>query len=345
MDMQLQKPEPRASIRQVAERAGVSRTTVSNVLLGRHNMVAPDKRELVLQAVKELDYIPVRPVLQNRHQETRVIAMPMNDTGKIGWSINSGTYQGMCQAAMQHGYDVLMLLRPDPDWAAARSQVQLLDRRSDGIVFASPIIGESQDTFNTLARHSIPTIVCYRRDVPSGIAWVDPDNRGAMFGAVKHLVGQGHRKIAHLTQNPQPQHSFDGRERQRFFTEALHHFDLEARDEWMLSAQFFATTPDMAQSLVKAGVTAVVCMNDLLAIDLWKACHEAELNVPGDLSIIGVDGLEAEQYGLTSMQFSFADVGRLAVDGLVDLLCGHPVLQCCREVPVQLVTRRSVRRL
>ena len=243
---------------------------------------------------------------------------------------------------MRHGYDVLMMLRPDPDWAANRSEVQFLDRRSDGIVFASPIIGESQHTFDALARHSIPSVVCYRRDVPSSIAWVDPDNKGAMFGAVAHLAERGHQKIAHLTQDPQS--SSDGRERQRYFKEAIRAFGLEARAEWIVSLPFYTATPEFARSLVEKGVTAVVCMNDLLALDLWKATEAAGLRVPDDLSLVGVDGVEAEQYGLTSMQFSFADVGSRAVDALVALLGGQPAAQCCHEIPVQLFSRRSVRR-
>lgn len=117
----------RATIRQVAERAGVSRMTVSNVLLGRTEIVTPETRAVVMRAVQELNYIPVgRPMLQNRRTETRVIAISMNDPKQLAWTINSGTQTGICEAAMKHGYDVLMLLRADPDWAADRREVQFL---------------------------------------------------------------------------------------------------------------------------------------------------------------------------------------------------------------------------
>jgi len=113
----------RANIRQVAERAGVSRTTVSNVLLGRHDIVAPQKRDRVLRAARELDYMPVRPSLQNRHVQTKVIALALDDPGKAIWAFHSGTYSGVCEGALRHGYDLLTILRPDPDWASNGREV------------------------------------------------------------------------------------------------------------------------------------------------------------------------------------------------------------------------------
>lgn len=333
----------RSNIRQVAERAGVSRTTVSNVLLGRHDIVAPDKCRLVMEAVRELDYVPVRPTLQNRHTETRVVALPVDEPRKIGWGINSGTYMGMCESAMSHGYDVLMLLRPDPDWATESSQVQFLDRRSDGIVFASPIIGESQATFKTLVKHEIPTVVCYRRDLPNGIAWVDPDNKGIMFQAVEHLVQMGHTKIAHLSEDQQ--RLFDNLERRRYFQEAMCHYGLSEWANTIVAAPTYSVTPDVVEQIMSLGVTAVTCHNDLLALNLWTTMESMGLSVPDDLSIVGVDGLEAEERGLTSVEFSFSDVGRKAVDGLVARIQGAPVNQCCHIIPGQLRARRSVKNL
>lgn len=333
----------RATIRQVAERAGVSRTTVSNVMLGRHDIVAPEKRELVLQAVRELEYVPVKPVLQNRHVETRVIAVPIGEPRTINWAVNSGTFTGMCEAAMRHGYDVTMLLRPNPDWAAEGSAVQLLDRRSDGIVFASPIIGETARTFESLAKNEIPVVVCYRRDLPEGIAWVDPDNKGAMYGAVAHFVQKGHKKIAHLTK--EKTHEFDKVERRRHFADAVRFHGMPECADLIFETNYFAATEELAREIIATGATGVVCMNDLLATDLMKAMELGGMTIPDDLSIIGVDGQDAEAYGLTSMEFSFEDIGQCAVDALVELIQGKPSEECCRVVPVQLVERQTVKDL
>lgn len=333
----------RATIRQVAERAGVSRTTVSNVLLGRNDIVATDKRDQVLRAAHDLEYVPVRPTLQNRHVKTHVIAVPFDEPAKIGWTVNSGTYVGLCEEAMAHGYDVLMLLRADPDWAVNRSEIQFLDRRSDGVIFASPIIGESERTFETLARHDIPAVVCYRRDLPKELAWVDVDNRGAMYGAVQHLVEKGHRRIVHLSNVNHG--SFDNRERRRYFSAAMCEQGLDEWSEAILEAQFFAADASLVSEIMGTGATAVVAMNDLLALDLKNALTEAGLSVPHDLSLIGVDGPTASENDLTSMEFSFGDIGREATQALVARLNGVAAQDCCREVPVTLTARGSVKDL
>ena len=339
----VQRNPMRANIRQVAERAGVSRTTVSNVLLGRHDIVAADKCEMVLEAARALDYVPVRPTLQNRHMETRVIAVPLNEPRKFGWCINSGTYEGLCEAAVNHGYDVLMLLRPDSGWAAQHSQIQLLDRRSDGIVFASPIIGESRATFETLLKHHIPTVVCYRRDVPEGISWVDPDNKSAMFQAVGHLVEQGHTKIAHLTENKE--RGFDNLARRRYFSEAMTYFGLDSYAHCIVASPDFEVGTATLHQIRQSGATAVACYNDLLALKLWAQATQAGLRVPDDLSLVGIDGVDAKEHSLTSVEFSFAEVGREAVKGLVRQMQGKSAEKCCSVIPVQLHARQSVKKL
>jgi DNA-binding LacI/PurR family transcriptional regulator len=331
----------RANIRQVAERAGVSRTTVSNVLLGREHLVAPEKRYLVMQAVRELDYVPVRPTLQNRHAETRVIALALDDPQKVSWDFHSSTYRGLCEGAVRHGYDVLTLLRPDPEWANDRREVGLLDRRSDGVIFIAPDIGQ-HSTFEALSRRGIPTVACYRRDVPEGIAWVDPDNRGAMVGAVEHLVKHGHKSIAHLTKNDAAQ--FDFVQRCIEFVNAVHLFKLGRCAENIVT--FEGQMSDVAHRVRELKITAVVCASDWLANHLWTALEEAGLQVPDDISLIGVDNApQSAVRGLTTMAFSFAEVGSLATDALVAQITGERASDCCRVAPVHLVERQSVRSL
>jgi LacI family transcriptional regulator len=331
----------RSTIRQVAERAGVSRTTVSNVMLGRHDIVAPQKRDSVLQAVRELEYVPVRPSLQNRHVETRVIALALDDPSKALWAFHSGTYGGVCEGALRHGYDLLTLLRPDPDWATDRREVGLLDRRSDGVVFIAPEIGDIP-TFEALARHKIPTVVCYRRNVPKGIAWVDPDNRDAMMGAVSHLVENGHTNIAYLMPERE---QFDFSERRREYSKAARSLGVaDSADHVLIEPE--PQMPDLARYLKEMGVTALVGACDWITLEAWTALEKAGLSVPDDISLVGVDNSpEAAARGLTSLGFSFAEVGHKAADALVEQINGQPAAECCRSISMELSIRNSVKNL
>ena len=334
----------RTTIRQVAQRAGVSRTTVSNVLLGRHENVAEDTRNLVLQLVREMDYIPIRPALQNRHTPTRMIAVPVDDPNRLQWGINSGTYLGVCSAAMRLGYDIALLLRSDPDWASDRGEVQFLDRRTDGVIFASPLIGETDKTYHALVRHNIPAVVCYRRDAPKGIAWVDPDNQAAMYAVVNHLVENGHTRIAYATTGVNAK-DFDKVERLKYFLDALRTHGLECGEERAFELHYFDTTPDQIRHIIDAGYTALVCINDLLAVNLMMVMKSAGIPVPDALSITGMDGEGAEEHGLTSVEFSIFDVGYKAVEAIAEVIAGRSPEESCRVVPVHLVSRNTVKRL
>lgn len=337
----------RVTIRQVAERAGVSKTTVSKILVGRHERIPVHTRERVLQVVREMGYIPVRTALQNRHVPTRVIAFPIDDLIKLRFTINTETYFGICAGAVRHGYDVLTLLRTDSNWVDNRKELRFLDRRSDGTIFDLSVLADAGGDLEALARHNVPTVVCYSRDVPEGIGWVDPDNRGAMYGAVSHLAARGHRRIAFLNTRESPDSAtyFDKGERLRYFREAVRQHGMKECADWIFATWYFEQMPKLPRQILERGATAVICVNDRLAIDLMLATRSAGLSVPDDLSIIGVDNVDAEQWGLTSMGFSYHDIGNRAVDALVGLITGKPVEECRIVIPVELCERQSVKNL
>jgi len=87
----------------------------------------------------------------------------------------------------------------------------------------------------------------------------------------------------------------------------------------------------------------VVCVNDGFAVELMQAAQATGVSIPDDLSVIGVDNAEAEQWNLTSMGFSFQEVGQRAVEGLVNLIAGGPVEESRLIIPVQLYERQSVK--
>jgi DNA-binding LacI/PurR family transcriptional regulator len=163
-----------------------------------------------------------------------------------------------------------------------------------------------------------------------------------MFMAVEHLVSHGHKRIAHLTRNDTSQ--FDFVQRRQEFAHAMRSFNLAKCAGKIVSDD--GEMSDVARRIMEIKVTAVVCASDWLAQQLWTALEEAGLQVPTDISLIGVDDApEAASRGLTSLGFSFAEVGRSAADALVAQLGGQDAAECSRIVPVHLRERDSVRKL
>ena len=313
--------------------------TVSRVLHGRKDLVAGETFERVLASVRDLDYVPIASTLQNRHVKTGSIGIVPFYSNVDNNPIDSQTFAGLCAQARAHSYDLLVMLRDDADWMS-HATTRFLDRRNDGFIFISPDVQEWRSILQALPGHDIPAVICYRRDVPDGVAWVDPDNDEIVRLAVTHLHGHGHTRLAYLT-GSKALPEFDDCARQEAFQREVSARGLQgviiegATDAWELH-------PDVLAKIQDAGVTGVLCVNDFLALQLWQAAETAGLRVPHDLSLVGVDDQDTQHLGLTSVGFGYAQVGKLAVEAWVALQSGEDAANCCRVVPVHLVERASV---
>lgn len=208
----------RSSISQVAARAGVSTMTVSRVLRGRTEEVAKATHARVMEAVRELRYVPVRSAFQNRHIETKIICVVPHQFTALRHELDLHTLRGIAEATRLHGYDVMVSQRPPTSWELDREEVRFLDRRSDGFIFINPCGDTYTRVLETLIENNIPAVACFNRNVPVGTAWVDPDNQSAIDQAVDILAANGHRHIAFL---PSPESQFDAIARSTAFSAAI----------------------------------------------------------------------------------------------------------------------------
>ena len=335
----------RSSIRQVAARAKVSAKTVTNVLRERA-IVAPETRDRVLEAVRALNYIPVRSAMQNRHVQTHVISVVFDHTSRqsgTGWhSLDMATLEGIRDGAQQEGYDLLINLRRQPEWMRDREEHWLLDRRSDGFIFVNPRDPQrTRKLMDALVRHQIPVVGCFTTDVPTGVGTVIADSDLAMRLAVEHMARHGHSRIAHLA--GAEWHS-ETRLRREGFRRAMLDCGLQCPAGCIIeTGQWSENNPIAMESLLRQDFTAVVCWNDDLAVELWAAAEAAGREVPRSLSIIGVDDTYAARTrGLTTVTNPFGRIGREAVEVVQGLINGDAYETCHRRLPVELIERQSV---
>ena len=333
----------RATIRGIAQEAGVSNVTVSNVLRGLESRASTETRERVLAAARKLNYIPVKPpTTQNFHVETRVVTMVPEYHDIRYPDLDLFTYQGIVERARQHNYNVLTMLCHEDGGQLAGGELRFLDRSSDGFIFTVSLQEQWLRVLDILAQNRVPSVVCYRRDVPDGVAWVDVDNQSAMAQAVEHLVEAGHERIAFLAGPPD---NFDAGQRRQAWSCAMQKRGLDDGERFIVQAAGKDYVQDAAAiaGVKEMGVTAAVCFNDTLALALWDALEAQGLCVPDDFSIIGMDDrIEARERGLSSLAFSFADVGRLAMNAWVEMKNGGLASNSCRVAPVTLRVRDSV---
>ncbi len=333
----------RATIRQIAREAGVSNVTVSNVLRGLTHRASKETCERVLQAAEQLNYIPVKPpTAQNHHVETRVVTLVPEHHDVRHYDLDLFTYQGVIEGARHHGYSILTMVQREEDRTAGCQSLRFLDRSSDGFIFTVSLQEQWARVLDVVAHNKVPSVVCYNRNVPEGVAWVDVDNRAAMRAAVEHLVECGHEKIAFVAGPPD---NFDATERRREWLCAMEEQGLQGGEASIVQGARagYVINKEALASITNLSVTAAVCFNDTLALALWDAVEAQGLSVPGDLSIIGMDDrAEARERGLSTIAHSFRDIGRLAMEAWTELKEGHPSAGCCKVAPVQLRVRHSV---
>jgi len=325
------------TIRDVAARAGVSKSLVSLVINGSP-LVRDDKRAAVLAAVEELGF---RPSATARHLTTR-------RTGAVGvlvTDLRNPWYADALDAvhARLHAAGATMLLgdaRLDAE-ADGRVLGTFVDLRLDGLV----LVGSLEPAPAVLdAAQRLPTVVAGARDVdlPGVDVSVQDDDAGARL-ATGHLLDLGHRHLAHLA-------GASGavmRVREAGFEAAVAAVD-GARGEVVRTATTedagYLAALDLLGRPAEERPTAVFAAADAVALGVLRAAAQRGLRVPEDLSVVGFDDVPLARLpgtALTTVDASSAAVGATAVDLLLGRVADPSLERRVVVAPTSLVTRRT----
>ncbi|WP_079165378.1 LacI family DNA-binding transcriptional regulator [Streptomyces sampsonii] len=304
------------SLKDVAQRAGVSVKTVSNVV-NNYQHVTPGMRARVQQAIDELGYRPNLTARHLRKGRTGIIALAVPEFGNPYFAELAGA---VIDAAARHDYTVLV------DHTAGLRENELLVSQGfrahviDGLIL-SPIHLETEDL--TGRTGAGPLVLLGEREYEAPYDHIAIDNVAAAREAVGHLVALGRRRIAFLG-------SRTGRERQpahlrlRGWRQELEAHGLPADDSLVVVTDGYGRADGahaMAALLDRgAAPDAVFAYNDLIAIGAMRTLAERGLSVPGDVAVVGFDDIEEARYGTVSLTTVSPDkeaIARLAVDSLV----------------------------
>lgn len=319
----------RPTIRSVAARAGVSKSLVSLVLQDSPK-VSPERRALVLAAMDDLGYRPDPLARSLAERRTRTVGVLLDDL-RNPWFVD--VLDGLRPVLVAGG------LRPvlGDTWSDPHAARTFAELRVDGLVVVGtlPDVSAVEDV-----AAQVPTVLAGTRDEVEGAVDVvaNDDSTGVRL-VVEHLLGLGHRRIAHVAGAGDV-----GRIRRTAFEAAVRGAGAEPVVE----------TADMTEDAGhRAGLallgradrpTAVLAANDLSAMGVLAAADELGLSVPGDVSVAGYDDTSLARLravSLTSVDNAAREVGRIAAGKLLARMeePGEPgglVL-----VPPRLVVRSS----
>lgn len=307
----------RVTLRDVAIHAGVSVTTVSNVVRD-WPYVSDDTRHKVQQAIHELGYSP-HPIAQGlRTGQTQVIGFVVPELSNPYFAAMVSVAEDVAQEC---GYSLLVFNTHEDEAREAECVHRATQRWVDGLLIAQ--VAEAQHTAEVLNSIHIPVVAIDR--VPAGFAGPSCklDNFSAAQLATEHLYELGHRRIAHLAGplNAQPAH-----ERLDGYKAALEQYDLSYQQvafeggHWRCAEGYHAMGEILADEVLP---TAVFASNDRMAIGAMHAILEHGLSIPGDISIVGVDDIEVSEHlnpPLTTVRQPIEAMARAGIDLLLKLL-------------------------
>ena len=329
------------TIKEVSRRANVSASTVSRVLNGTVP-VAEETRRRVLDAIRELDYRPnafARSLATNR---SGGIGVSVNDLASPFYGEIVRGIEGEAEAAGMH----LLVSSGHADAEKERRALEfLLERRPDVLVVHLESIPDLERM--ELMNGDVPIVLVgrYLADAEERCVWLDNESGGEM--ATRHLIDNGHGRIAHITG---PLSFPDSRARLLGHRRALDKAGIDFDERLQVEGDFLEEGGYRAARRLldrKVDFTAIASANDQMATGALQALREAGIRVPHDISMIGYDDVLFARYltpTLTTIRQPLEEMGRAAARIALALLDATDE-EVMHKFEPTLVVRESVRAL
>lgn len=300
--------------REVARMAGVSEGTVSNVVNGK-SCVREDTRERVLRIIRELRYVPnlaARNMVTGRSAHIGIAIYETTNPYHLEMA------KKIEDAASKRGYIVSLFML---DENAPYKLQAISERRLAALV--NFVTNQYPEGFIEGLRERGTVLVNFDPDL--GPTYTI-DYAAAMRTLLGHVYALGHRRIAYISSYDAAGFAVDGRGKQ-FFETAKTMPDLQTRVYY--NDEFDAQSDEVGRKLAKRvledfpEVTAIFCINDLMAIGCMRTLAEAGRRVPRDISVIGCDDINVARLlypSLTSMTPDKDTIGYDTANGIIDLI-------------------------
>jgi LacI family transcriptional regulator len=332
-----------ATMKDVARIAGVSTSTVSHVV-NNTRFVSDEIRERILSVVADLNYSPSALARSLKINQTRTLGMIVTTSNNPFFAEVVAGIERICY---QRGYTlVLCNTEGDPDRLSHSLEV-LLQKRIDGLLLmCTEARLASADVFE---RHpAVPIVVMDWGPLNTKADRIQDNSAHGGYLATRHLIEQGHRKIALITG---PLDKLPAQSRQHGYRQALDEAGIAFRSDYVVVGDFEFTggITGMQQLLaLDEPPTAVFAGNDVSAVGVYQALYRAGLRVPQDISVIGYDDIELARYltpPLTTIHQPQAALCRQAVDTLLARIQGCDDEPRLIMLEPTLVQRESVQQL
>lgn len=337
----------RATLKDVAELAGVSKATVSYVLNDSKKTITEETRERVQKAVKKLGYVPNigAQSLSNNCSKLIGVVIPQTEPGSQ-LMFSNGFYSEILSAieyeARKKGYHIIISATD-----VNESYMKLvMERNLDGVI----VIGMFPDDFyKQFKKIEVPVVLIDSYCTDKYFHNIRIDDEFGGFLVTKHAIDCGHRKIGFLT--GQLHENGVIKKRLEGYKKALSEAGIEFDEKMVYEGTVdYETGRVIAREIVenKDDITCLVTTADVLAIGALKGFSEMNVSVPDDYSLVGFDDLEISKFvspGLTTVRQDISAKGSIATSLLFETIEDPKTESKDIVLPFSLVERGSVKRI
>jgi len=329
------------NIKEVAAKAKVSTATISRTI-NQSTLVTPQTAEKVWRAIRELGFYPNTQARALVSGKSRIFGLIISDISNPFFPELVKSFE---DSAIRHDYESIVA---NTDYKSERMAVcvrRMIERQVDGVAIMTSEMDRS--LIEELSSRRLPIVFLDLGKVKPLISNIAVNYAKGIQEAVHHLVSLGHRRFGFIS-GPLSLKSAKARrtavltnlracgigDRQQIVVEGNHRID--GGEEAMRRILASAHVP-----------TAVLASNDLSAIGALRAMHQAGLNVPQDISLVGFDDIEFAQFtqpALTTVRLSREEIGRKAFDALYASIQDNSTSGQEIRVSTSLVVRESTDR-
>lgn len=315
-----------ATIRDVARRAGVSPSTVSRVL-NKKNVISEETQARIYEAMKELEYVPndIARSFASGAAHAIAIAVDVDNSRDYANNFFNNMVFGIETAAHQHDYNLIIT-----NGAAEHKGLSALDKlikgkKIDGIVL--PVSMADQKRIDALKSLNFPFVVLGRvENSAADVSWVDINNIQAGAAATRHLLSNGYKRVAFLSDGAAKM--FNG-DRIQGYEQELAANGIAADPALVVheDGNLESGTLRMRQLLAGANPPdAVICSNDRLALAALRVANASGFNVPENFGILSFDNTavtELAEIPITCIEVDTFELGNQAALNLIQQINGQ----------------------
>lgn len=308
-----------ATIKDIARETGLSISAVSQVLNSKPCRISEEKKELIFETAKRLNY-------QKNHNAAALITNKTMRIGVIVYDIVNSSYsqcvRGIEQESLQRGR-VPIVVNTVSSMKLRGSYDKLISLNDvDGMIF-NVVSGPHNQELNEYVQKFIgsgkPVVFISKTDQDLKVTNVSVDNDKGSYLATRHLLELGHRKIGCIS-GPE----YIAHERLNGYKQALREYNIEFNKDYVAYGDFsFDSGYYLSKILYDKGIKAMFIGDDQMAYGAYRMAQENNIQIPNDLSIVGFCDLiysSLMSVPLTTIKNPSYDIGKMACKELLDMI-------------------------